>query len=79
MHQALRLILGKLRLNRQELAAEDFVSAESSESGGILYVFPAFRTARMGQKIRRPAEADLFRGSLVSGGAEAAFAALGIG
>ena len=56
--------LGKLWLNWQELAAKDFGSAEGSENGGILYVFPVFRTARMGQKIRCPAEDDLFRGSL---------------
>ena len=58
------ILLGKLRLNRQELAAEDYGSAESSQNGGILHVIPIFRTARMGQKIRCPAEDDLFRGSL---------------
>ena len=50
-------------MNRQELAAEDFDSPEGSENGGILYVFPIFKTARMGQKIRRPAADDLFRAS----------------
>ena len=46
------------------LAARDFDAAEGSEIGGILGVFPNFRTARMGQKIRRPAADDLFRVSL---------------
>ena len=50
-------------INRQELAAEDFSSAESYENGGILYVFPIFKTARIGRKIRRPAADDLFRDS----------------
>ena len=56
--------LRNLWLNRQELTARDFGSAESAEIGGILYVFPNFSTARMGQKTRRSAVADLFRGSL---------------
>ena len=56
-------LLRKLWLNRQELAAEDFGSAESSGNGGILYVFPISRTERMRQKICCPAEDDLFRGS----------------
>ncbi len=43
--------------------AQDFVSAERVKSGGILDVFPAFNPARMGQKIRHPAAADLFSGS----------------
>ncbi|MBP3305698.1 MAG: hypothetical protein J6L24_06990, partial [Oscillospiraceae bacterium] len=45
-------------------AAEDFGSDESSENEGILYVFPVFGTARLGQKIRLSAEDYLFRGSL---------------
>ena len=48
---------------KQALAAEDFVTDESLESGGIPDVFPTFQTARVGQKIRCPAEAELFRGS----------------
>ena len=48
--------------------ARDFGSAESTEIAGILCVFPNFGTARMGQKTRHPAVAELFRGSLVKGG-----------
>ena len=44
--------------------ARDFGSAESTEIAGILCVFPNFGTARMGQKTRHPAVAELFRGSL---------------
>ena len=62
-----RFRLGNLRTNRQDLAAKDFISAESSGSKGILCVLPSFRTARMGQKIRRPAEDDLFRVSFAHG------------
>ena len=35
------------------------------ENEGILYVFPIFHTEGWGQKIRCPAEDDLFRGSLI--------------
>ena len=35
------------------------------ENAGILYVFPIFHTEGWGQKIRCPAEDDLFRGSFV--------------
>src|SRR5699024_10450462 len=39
----------------QEHSAKDFASYESYKRAGILYVFPPFITARMGQKIgRRP-------------------------
>ena len=39
----------------QEHSAKDFASYESYKRVGILYVFPPFITARMGQKIgRRP-------------------------
>jgi len=51
---------------KRELTAGDFGSPESMENKGILYVFPAFHTAPVGQKIRCSAEAELFRGSLVS-------------
>jgi len=40
----------------------DFSPDESSENAGILYVFPVFRTARLGKKPHHPAEDDLFRG-----------------
>lgn len=56
--------LGKLWVNPRELTARDFSLAESSESGGILCVFPAFGTARIGEKSRCSAEGDLFRDSL---------------
>ena len=52
------------RLIWQELAARDFSPAEGSENGGILYGFPVFGTARMGEKIRCPAADELFRVSL---------------
>ena len=42
----------------------DFSLDESSESVGILYVFPAFGTARIGEKNRCLAEGDLFGDSL---------------
>ena len=49
---------GGLRQHRtiwQEHSAKDFASYESYKRAGILYVFPPFITARMGQKIgRRP-------------------------
>ena len=56
--------LGKLSLNPQELTARNFSLGESFKSGGILYVFPAFGTARIGEKSRCSAAGDLFRGSL---------------
>ena len=47
--------LGQHRTIWQEHSAKDFASYESYKSAGILYVFPPFITARMGQKIgRRP-------------------------
>ena len=50
--------LSYLRQHRtiwQEHSAKDFASYESYKRAGILYVFPPFITARMGQKIgRRP-------------------------
>ena len=52
------LFLRYLRQHRtiwQEHSAKDFASYESYKRAGILYVFPPFITARMGQKIgRRP-------------------------
>src|SRR5699024_1548136 len=47
--------LGQHRTIWQEHSAKDFASYESYKRAGILYVFPPFITARMGQKIgRRP-------------------------
>ena len=48
-------ILRQHRTIWQEHSAKDFASYESYKRAGILYVFPPFITARMGQKIgRRP-------------------------
>ena len=48
-------VLGQHRTIWQEHSAKDFASYESYKRAGILYVFPPFITARMGQKIgRRP-------------------------
>ncbi len=52
---------------KRELTARDFGSPESMENVGILYVFPVFHTAPVGQKIRCPAEAELFGGSKAYG------------
>ena len=47
--------LGQHRTIWQAHSAKDFASYESYKRAGILYVFPPFITARMGQKIgRRP-------------------------
>ena len=46
-------------------SARDFDPSERMENAGILCVFPIFHTARLGQKIRHPAVAELFRGSLI--------------
>ena len=47
--------IGQHRTIWQERSAKDFASYESYKRAGILYVFPSFITARMGQKIgRRP-------------------------
>ena len=47
--------LGQHRTIWQEHSAKDFASYESYKRAGILYVFPPFIAARMGQKIgRRP-------------------------
>ena len=56
--------LGDLVLNPQELTARNFSLVESFKSGGILYVFPAFGTARIGEKSRYSAAGDLFRDPL---------------
>ena len=44
--------LGQHRTIRQEQAMRDFLPDESSKSGGILCVFPTFRTAQPVKKIR---------------------------
>ena len=50
-----KTILWQHRTIWQEHSAKDFASYESYKRAGILYVFPPFITARMGQKIgRRP-------------------------
>lgn len=51
---------------RRELKAIDFGLFESSKIAGMLYVFPDFQTARIGQKIGFSAEAELFRGSIIA-------------
>ena len=52
---ALFVLLWQHRTIWQEHSAKDFASYESYKRAGILYVFPPFITARMGQKIgRRP-------------------------
>ena len=43
----------------QEHSAKDFASYESYKRAGILYVFPPFITARMGQKIGRSPQTQL--------------------
>ena len=49
------IMLGQHRTIWQEHSAKDFASYENYKRAGILYVFPPFITARMGQKIgRRP-------------------------
>ena len=42
--------MGSTAQFRQEHSAKDFASYESYKRAGILYVFPPFITARMGQK-----------------------------
>ena len=49
---------GKLWINRRELTARDFSPDEGFQSGGILCVFPTFKTAQLGKKIRCSAEDD---------------------
>ena len=51
-------VLGQHSTIRQEVSGRIFVPIQSSENGGILYVFPTFKTARMGQRLRRPTEYD---------------------
>ena len=42
--------LGQHRTIRQEVSGRIFVPIQSSENGGILYVFPIFGTAEVEQK-----------------------------
>ena len=42
--------LGQYRAIRQEVSGRIFVPIQSSENGGILYVFPIFGTAEVEQK-----------------------------
>ena len=44
------VFLGQHRTIRQEVSARIFAPIQSSENGGILYVFPIFGTAEVGQK-----------------------------
>ena len=44
------LKLRQHRTIRQEVSARIFAPIQSSENGGILYVFPIFGTAEVGQK-----------------------------
>ena len=46
-------MLGQRRIMGQGDSARYFVTIESMKNAGILDVFPIFRTARLGQKIRR--------------------------
>ena len=50
----------------QEHSAKDFASYESYKRAGILYVFPPFITARMGQKIGRRPQTQLCGDALSS-------------
>ena len=43
-------VLGQHRTIRQEVSGRIFVPIQSSENGGILYVFPIFGTAEVEQK-----------------------------
>ena len=45
-----RSYLGQHRTIRQEVSGRIFVPIQSSENGGILYVFPIFGTAEVEQK-----------------------------
>ncbi len=57
--------LGQHRTIWQEHSAKDFASYESYKRAGILYVFPPFITARMGQKIGRRPQTQLCGDALV--------------
>ena len=55
----------------QEHSAKDFASYESYKRAGILYVFPPFITARMGQKIGRRPQTQLCGDALNSNNIDA--------
>ena len=48
--KSLKKILRQHRTIRQEVSGRIFVPIQSSENGGILYVFPIFGTAEVEQK-----------------------------
>ena len=50
--QVAKEFLGQHRIIRQEQSARDFLPEKNSKSGGILCVFPTFRTAQPVKKIR---------------------------
>ena len=50
----------------QEHSAKDFASYESYKRAGILYVFPPFITARMGQKIGRRPQTQLCGDAIIN-------------
>src|SRR5699024_7753132 len=64
----IRTFTSVLRQHRtiwQEHSAKDFASYESYKRAGILYVFPPFITARMGQKIGRRPQTQLCGAALI--------------
>ena len=68
LHQRKVKLLQKLRHHRtiwQEHSAKDFASYESYKRAGILYVFPTFIAARMGQKIGRRPQTQLCGDALI--------------
>ena len=67
--------LGQHRTIWQEHSAKDFASYESYKRAGILYVFPPFITARMGQKIGRRPQTQLCGDALGPGITELAIIA----
>ncbi|MCI7135006.1 MAG: hypothetical protein MSA04_08265, partial [Clostridiales bacterium] len=57
-------------------SARDFSSSQGLKSAGILYVFQAFQTAGLAEKIRRSVQAQL-RGVALDGSAEGKVPAAG--
>ena len=57
--------IGQHRTIWQAHSAKDFASYESYKRAGILYVFPPFITARMGQKIGRRPQTQLCGDAIV--------------
>ena len=60
-----KICLRQHRTIWQEHSAKDFASYESYKRAGILYVFPPFITARMGQKIGRRPQTQLCGAALI--------------